>query len=136
MEEQKCVIVLDRELPAGLLANTAAILGISLGRLRPESVGADVSDHEGREHAGIVEFPVPVLQADTEALLALRERLYGPEGEGVVTVDFSDTAQGCKTYDEYEGKMAQHGASRYFGVLLCGRKKQVNKLTGNLPLLR
>lgn len=136
MEEQKCVIVLDKALPVGLLANTAAILGTTLGKLRPEIVGADVRDQEGRAHVGIVNIPVPVLQADAAALAALRERLYGPEGEGVLAVDFSDTAQGCGDYGEYEDKMAQKGASCYLGVLLCGRKKQVGKLTGNLPLLR
>ena len=27
---EKCVLILDQDLPAGLLANTAAILGLSL----------------------------------------------------------------------------------------------------------
>ena len=32
---EKCVLILDQDLPAGLLANTAAILGITLGQRRP-----------------------------------------------------------------------------------------------------
>jgi len=36
------VIVFDKELPIGLLANAAAVLGVSLGRLAVESVGTDV----------------------------------------------------------------------------------------------
>ena len=47
------------------------------------------------------------------------------------------TAQDCKTYDEFIGRMAQVPEStlQYFGVAVCGAKK-VNKLTGSLPLLR
>ena len=40
-------MVLDENLPLGLLANTAAILGITLGKHMPEAVGADVLDGSG-----------------------------------------------------------------------------------------
>lgn len=47
-------------------------------------------------------------------------------------------AQGCKTYEEFTGKMAQTPEAdlRYLGVAICGPKKKVNKLTGHMPLLR
>ena len=41
-ELDKCVLVIDEAMPRGLAANTAAILGITWGRLRPELVGEDV----------------------------------------------------------------------------------------------
>ena len=50
----KCVMVLDENLPLGLLANTAAILGITLGKHMPEAVGADVLDGSGKAHLGII----------------------------------------------------------------------------------
>ena len=122
----------------GLVANTAAILGITLGKKMPEVVGADVADQSGNTHLGIIEFPVPILKGTPECLKALREKLYAPEFEEVTVVDFSDLAQSCKTYDEFISKM--HTAAEtdlsYFGVALCGPKKKVNKLTGSLPLLR
>ena len=59
-QNQKCVIILDEGLPLGLLANTAAILGITLGKKMPETVGPDVTDRTGSEHLGIIEFPVPI----------------------------------------------------------------------------
>ncbi len=34
--EEKCVLVADPTLPAGVLANTAAILGVTLGARRPD----------------------------------------------------------------------------------------------------
>lgn len=56
-------MVLDENLPLGLLANTAAILGITLGKHMPEAVGADVLDGSGKAHLGIIMFPVPILRA-------------------------------------------------------------------------
>ena len=46
-ELDKCVLVIDEAMPRGLAANTAAILGITWGRLRPELVGEDVTDAAG-----------------------------------------------------------------------------------------
>ena len=56
----------------------------------------------------------------------------------MTVVDFSDLAQGCKTYDEFVEKMGHNPEStlQYFGVAICGPKKKVNKLTGSMPLLR
>lgn len=138
LQNEKCVMVIDEELPLGLIANTAAIMGITLGQKLPEVVGTDVSDQSGHVHLGIIEFPVPILKAGPEAIKALRERLYQPEFQDITAVDFSDLAQSCKTYDEFIGKMARAAETelQYFGVALCGAKKKINKLTGSMPLLR
>ena len=92
----KCVMVLDENLPLGLLANTAAILGITLGKHMPEAVGADVLDGSGKAHLGIIMFPVPILRGDAEQIRAIRETLYGVDYQDVIVVDFSDVAQCCK----------------------------------------
>lgn len=137
-KEEKCVMILDESLPLGLIANTAAIMGITLGKRLPEVVGADVADRSGNVHLGIIEFPIPVLKASCDTIKAVREQLYRPEYQELTVVDFSDLAQGCKTYDEFIGKMEQvsEDALRYFGVAICGPKKKVNQLTGSMPLLR
>ena len=62
LQNEKCVMVIDENLPLGIIANTAAIMGITLGKQMPE-----FSD--------------------------------------LTVVDFSDLAQGCKTYDEFIEKM-------------------------------
>lgn len=56
----------------------------------------------------------------------------------VTVVDFSDLAQSCKTYEEFIDKMAciTESELHYFGIALCGAKKKINKLTGNMALLR
>ena len=56
-ELDKCVLVIDEAMPRGLAANTAAILGITWGRLRPELVGEDVTDAAGAIHPGIIRTP-------------------------------------------------------------------------------
>lgn len=138
LQNEKCVMVIDEALPLGIIANTAAIMGITLGKKMPEVVGADVCDQTGNEHLGIIEFPVPVLKGSTEIIKSIREKLYQPEFADLTVVDFSDLAQGCKTYGEFieKMKMVSEADLNYFGIAICGAKKKVNKLTGSMPLLR
>ena len=137
-KDEKCVMILEENLPLGLIANTAAIMGITLGKKLPEIVGTDVADRSGNVHLGIIEFPVPVLKASCDTIKAVRERLYRPEFQELTVVDFSGLAQGCRTYDEFIQKMGQASEEtlEYLGVAICGPKKKVNQLTGSMPLLR
>ena len=137
-QNEKCVMVLDEGLPTGLIANTAAILGVTLGRQLPEAVGGDVTDQSGNRHLGIIAFPVPVLRGTPETIRTIRERLYGPEFQDLTAVDFSDLAQGCRSYEEFIEKMgrAPEHSLRYLGLAICGPAKKVRQLTGSLPLLR
>lgn len=137
-QNEKCVMVIDEGLPLGMIANTAAIMGITLGKKMPEVVGADVTDQSGSEHLGIIEFPVPILRGTRPDIKQMREKLYQPEFQDLTVVDFSDLAQSCKTYDEFMEKMGRVSESdlQYLGVAICGSRKKVNKLTGNMPLLR
>lgn len=59
LQNEKCVMVIDEQLPLGLIANTAAIMGITLGK----------------EMQGISR--------------KYRERLYEPEYECVSTLAFA-----------------------------------------------
>lgn len=138
LQNEKCVIIVDEDLPLGIIANTAVILGITLGKSKPEAVGPDVTDQTAKKHLGIITFPVPVLKSTAENIKDLRGKLYQTEFQELLVVDFSDLAQGCKTYEDFTQKMTQTPEStlRYFGLAICGPKKKVSKLTGNLPLLR
>lgn len=137
-QNEKCVMVIDERLPLGLIANTAAILGITLGKVMPEVVGADVTDRTGNRHLGIIAFPVPILKGAPDTIQAIRQKLFQPEFQDLTAVDFSDLAQSCLTYEDYTTKMAEtpESALQYLGLAICGAKKKVNKLTGSLPLLR
>lgn len=95
-ENEKCVIVVDQELPMGLIANTSAIMGITLGMLHPEVVGKSVTDKSGREHLGIIEFPVPILKSSKEEIKVIRERLYEESFSDVICIDFQMWHRGAK----------------------------------------
>ena len=61
LQNEKSVMVIDENLPPGIIANTEAIMGITLGKQMPEVVGADVYDRTGSGHLGIIECPVPII---------------------------------------------------------------------------
>lgn len=136
--ERKCVMIIDEALPLGIIANTAAILGTTLGKKQPDLVGADIVDKSGNQHLGIVEIPVPILKGNAQVIKEIRERLYESEFEELLVVDFTDVAQRCTTYDDFINKLAKTLDSelQYLGIALYGSKKLVNKLTGSIPLLR
>jgi len=137
-QNMKCVMIIDENLPIGVIANTAAVMGVTLGKKIPQTVGSDVYDKTGNSHLGIIEFPIPILKGNPVLIKELRERLYQPEFNNLTVIDFSDVAGSCKTYDEFIGKIANVSENdlNYFGIAICGNKKQVNKLSGNMPLLR
>ena len=56
--EQKAVIVLCDDLPNGLKANIAAVMGMSLGRYQPDLVGPEVQTGDGATLPGITTVPV------------------------------------------------------------------------------
>ncbi|AOF48447.1 DUF2000 domain-containing protein [Tetragenococcus halophilus] len=136
--ENKCVILIDDALSLGLVANTAAILGMSLGKKHPELIGPDTLDGDQFLHSGIIYIPVPILKSNRKNLFDLRNRLYQKDYQNIETVDFTNLAQSCKTYEEYMDRFQQMKATdlQYMGIGLYGPKKIINKLTGNLSLLK
>lgn len=136
MENSKCVMVIDETLPLGIAMNTAAVLGISLGKKIPECVGEDVKDKDEVLHAGTIQIPVPILKMNSENLKQLVNDIE--VDDDLQFIDFSDIAQGCKVYEEYIERSLQHKTNEftYYGIALYGNKKKVNKLTGSLPLYR
>jgi AraC-like DNA-binding protein len=48
----KVVMIIDKELPLGLIANTAAVLGASLGKMVDGLIGGDLRDADGNVHLG------------------------------------------------------------------------------------
>lgn len=134
----KTVMIIDKELPLGLIANTAAVLGISLGADAPEIVGPDVLDADGKVHRGITNKTIPILGGTKEQLGQIRSRLVTDEFAEVRVVDFSDVAQSSLDYDYYSDRIAGTAGDKlsYLGLCLYGPDKKINKLTGSIGLLR
>lgn len=133
---KKCVIVVDGDLPIGLMVNAAACLAVTLGNAVDGIVGEDATDGSGMVHAGLIPTGIAILRADAETVGEIRMRAEGTEG--VFVADFTDAAQRPKDYPEYlenVSKIPSEGL-RYHGVGFYGDKKPINKLTGGLALLR
>jgi hypothetical protein len=137
MSKPKCSIVVDGELPAGLLANTVGVIAMTLGKLAPEALGRDGIDQDGRNHPGLAWMGVTVLQGNHEIISEIFNRV----GEGdtdLIVVDCPVVAQATRNYDEYLEILARQGGPelRLSGIGLYGNSKKIARLTGNLSLLR
>jgi hypothetical protein len=132
----KCAIVVSAELPAGLAANAASVLSVTLGHRVDGLVGADVKDADGVAHPGVIYLPLPILVAPREKVAAIVQT--AAHEDEVFFVSFSALAQSCRNYEEYVGRMAATATADLdsVGVGLHGPRKRVNRLVGSLPLLR
>ncbi len=137
MSSNKCVIVIDQNLPVGIIANTAAVLSLSLGRLNPEMIGYEIEDNNGNKHHGITTVAVPILKGTGLLLKEMRDAVIEYEPE-LTVIDLISATQTTKSYDEYSQQFASTPVEEleYLGIALYGSKKLVNKFTGNLGLLR
>lgn len=137
MQDTKCVIIVDEKLPLGVIANTAAVLSLTIGRtIESITVGPDVCDASGNAHRGITTVPIPILKSTADKIKLIREEIS--QTDEVVLVDFNSAAPRTTTYEEYTKKInaTLKDNLEYLGIVLFGNKKIVNKYTGNLPLLR
>jgi hypothetical protein len=134
----KCVVIVNEELPAGLAANTAAALGISLASVVEGLTGEDLEDGEGRIHAGITSIPIPILCLPPEELKKHYNALLESSHEDLRIIGFSRIAQGSRNYEEYAAKLKATSRNNidYAGFCLYGPKKKINKLTGNIKMFR
>lgn len=136
MSDNKCVVVLNENLPMGQLVNAAAVLMVSMGKLHPDLVGCNLEDGSGHVHQGITTVPLPVLKGAGK-LQELREGLKTHEGE-LTVVDLIDATSTTASYEEYARQLKKSGKEElnYHGLAIYGSRKLVNKYTGSLGLVR
>ena len=134
----KCVILIDENLPLGLIANSASVLSLSLGKKVDGIIGNDLKDINNRIHIGITTIPIPILKSNKTQLKELREKLFDDNFNECIIVDFTNVAQRTKTYDDYAKLLSitSQDELEYLGVAIYGSKKLVNKLVGSIGLLR
>ncbi len=132
----KTVIIIDESLPNGLAANTAAVLGISLGEAFPDIVREPAFDSAGNEYAGITSQVIPVLAASEDKL---REIVQAAQSDEMLKlIPFTKIAQKSRDYDSYKEELARAvpEAVSFSGIALAGTDRKVSRMTGSLPLLR
>jgi hypothetical protein len=131
----RCVVVLDEALPAGLAANAAAVLALTLGATVPGLLGPELVDADGERHPGLIPQGLPILAAPHETLPELRRKALAAD---VGVIAFPVAGQQTTDYEEFRRHVAAVATAElaYLGILLHGPRRAVNKLTGTLPLRR
>ena len=71
----KCVIIVNQNLPIGLIANASAVLAMSIGKKFTHLVGPDVIDMDGIEHPGITQISIPLLKGNEELITSIRDKI-------------------------------------------------------------
>jgi hypothetical protein len=134
----KTVVIVDADLPKGLALNAAFILGLSFGLRSDLELGLDVVDADGVGHAGITSVPIPILATDQNTLASIRVAAAQSPNSALSVIDFSAVAQLSQTYALYTERMtATHTLdAEYRAIVLHGPRKAVERLSGQLPLLR
>ena len=129
----RCVIILDDALPAGLAANAAAVLALTLGASMPGLVGDELIDADGEQHPGLIPQGLPVLAAARDGLPELRRRARAAD---LGVIDFPVAGQQTIDYQEFQRNVATTSTAEltYLGILLYGPRRTVTKLTSTLPL--
>lgn len=133
----RLAIVVNPELPVGLIANTAGAIAIGLGATVPALAARRLTDRGDRSVDIISSQPVPILQADGATIRALLLKALGQPGERAV-VPFPAFARSQHVYADYEAAFPGRDLSEepIDGLGLAGPAKWVRSLTGALKLLR
>lgn len=130
----KFAIVIDETLPNWLVANTAAVLSLSIGAMQPALIGNPITDASDVLHPGITTVPILILAATPSKL---HEIANSARENKLELVDFTTIARSIHSYPEYEEALQKAaGDYEYLGIAILGDKKAVNRLTGSLPRLK
>ncbi len=131
----RCVIIMDEKLDTGHMANAIAVIALTAGQRHPVLVGAPLIDGSDYLHPGLIPIGIPMLHCPAEQLNDIRQAALD---KGCDVVDFPVEGQQTKNYDEFIVMMSTIPMEqiRYLGLALIGNKKVINKLTGNLAMIK
>lgn len=136
-EPIRVAVIVNPELPPGLLANTVAAVSIGLGARIPGLAAARLADAKGREIDISSNRPVPILAADDATLRALTLKAVAHEST-LAVVPFPAFARALHDYADYERAFPGRdlAGEAIDGLALAGPEKTIRSLTGALRLLR
>ena len=131
----RCVIIMDKNLRGGLLANAIAVIALTVGQRHPTLVGDDLVDASNFAHPGLIPTGIPMLCASQADLIEVRKEALDMKCD---IVDFPVEGQQTKNYMEFMEMTAQIPTEnmKYTGIALIGQKKPISKLTKGFKLIR
>lgn len=130
----RCVMVMDRELSGGILANAIAVIALTVGQRHPVLVGEDLVDASGVTHPGLIPTGIPMLCASQAELQRIRQEALGRDCD---VVDFPVEGQQTKNYEEFGAMVSQIPSDdlKYTGLALIGQKKTISKIVKKIELM-
>lgn len=133
----RVAMVVDPGLPAGQIANTAAVIGVGLGAADATLGAVPLTDRAGRTIASSCNQPIPVLQAEGAAMAAILARAL-PAPPGGTVVAFLRYGRGLHVFEDYRRRFPACDLldEPVDGIGLAGPARWVRSLTGSLKLLR
>lgn len=136
---EKIVLVLRSELPAASLVNIAACLTAGITARHPWLAGQPLQDAAGLCTVASSHLPIVALKADDAVFNRILQQLQQQDaGADNCVCLFPAYAKSMHSAPEYwqQHQQTAHDGSQLSGLALLGPKKWLNKLSGNLPLLR
>ncbi len=131
----RCVMIMNKDLDAGHLANAIAVIALTIGQRHPYFVGNPLVDASDFAHPGLIPIGIPMLQANSIDLKELREKALE---KGFDVVDFPKEGQQTKNYEEFIEMMKSVKTDDidYLGIAIVGKKNAVNRLTKHCEMIR
>lgn len=133
MNDERCVVILNEELPVGKAANAAAVLSLTLGQRYPHFVGESLVDGSGNSWPGLIPFGIPVLAANNTQLRSLLGQCAERQFDALI---FPLEGQMTVDYPAFSAAVSQIATDdlQHLGLAIVGEKKALCKLTGKLKL--
>jgi hypothetical protein len=133
MNNLRCVVILNADLPVGKAANAAAVISLTLGQRHPQFVGTELVDCDEKAWPGLIPVGIPVLSASDEQLASLVGQCAE---QGFDTILFPVEGQMTVDYAAFSAAVRQIPTDQlqHLGLGIVGEKKALRKLTGKLKL--
>nr|WP_321979974.1 DUF2000 domain-containing protein [uncultured Cohaesibacter sp.] len=134
----RVAIIINPDMPVGLIANTASAIAIGLGGNQPILAARSLTDSVGRTINVSSRLPVPILQASQETIGGLLLKALEKKHEDAHVVPFPAFARSLHAYADYESSFPDRNLAEeeIDGLGLVGPSKWIRSLTGSLKLLR
>lgn len=137
LQDIRLAIVVDPNLPLGILSNTVAAISVGIGAALPELGARRLTDIRQNTIDISSNRPVPILQADPATIrLLMLKALAEPDERAIVP--FPSFARSLHDYADYAAAFPKRNLEEEAidGLGIAGPAKWVKSLTGSLKLLR
>ncbi len=130
----KAAIIINPDLPVGLLANAVACITSGLFVNGGELVGEEIIG-SGVNYIPITKIPILILKPGNTPLIDLCRRAQEMD---LKYMAFTREAQTTTNYEEYKKRVVGKNIDDVIlvGLGIVGTEEKINSLTGNLPMLR